>query len=81
MSFTQVSNALGTVTPAAEMIQMAHRSGAKVLLDGAQSVYHMRTDVQGLDPDFFVFLGHRVFGPTGIGAFYGKADVLKDIPA
>ena len=81
VSFTQVSNALGTVTPAAEMIQMAHRAGAKVLLDGAQSVSHMRTDVHGLDPDFFVFSGHKVFGPTGIGALYGKADVLKDMPA
>ncbi|MES2580687.1 MAG: family 2A encapsulin nanocompartment cargo protein cysteine desulfurase [Pseudomonadota bacterium] len=81
VSFTQVSNALGTVTPAAEMIQMAHRAGAKVLLDGAQSVSHMRTDVQGLDADFFVFSGHKVFGPTGIGALYGKADVLKDMPA
>lgn len=81
VSFTQVSNALGTVTPAAEMIQMAHRVGAKVLLDGAQSVSHMRTDVQGLDADFFVFSGHKVFGPTGIGALYGKADVLKDMPA
>lgn len=81
VSFTQVSNALGTVTPAAEMIQMAHRAGAKVLLDGAQSVSHMRTDVQGLDADFFVFSGHKVFGPTGIGVLYGKADVLKDMPA
>ena len=81
VSFTQVSNALGTVTPAAQMIQMAHRAGAKVLLDGAQSVSHMRTDVQGLDADFFVFSGHKVFGPTGIGVLYGKADVLKDMPA
>ena len=81
VSFTQVSNALGTVTPAAEMIQMAHRAGAKVLLDGAQSVSHMRTDVQALDPDFFVFSGHKVFGPTGIGALYGKPDVLNDMPA
>ena len=80
VSFTQVSNALGTVTPAAEMIQMAHHAGAKVLLDGAQSVSHMRTDVQGLDTDFFVFSGHKVFGPTGIGALYGKADLLKDMP-
>ena len=53
VSFTQVSNALGIVTPAPEMIQMAHRAGAKVLLDGAQSVFHIRTDVQGLDADFF----------------------------
>lgn len=81
VSFTQVSNALGTVTPAAEMIQMAHRAGAKVLLDGAQSVSHMRTDVQALDPDFFVFSGHKVFGPTGIGALFGKKEVLDDMPA
>ena len=81
VSFTQVSNALGTVTPAAEMIQMAHRAGAKVLLDGAQSVSHMRTDVQALGADFFVFSGHKVFGPTGIGALYGKPKVLNDMPA
>jgi cysteine desulfurase/selenocysteine lyase len=81
VSFTQVSNALGTVTPAAEMIQMAHRAGAKVLLDGAQSVSHMRTDVQALDADFFVFSGHKVFGPTGIGALYGKPELLADMPA
>jgi len=81
VSFTQVSNALGTVTPAAEMIQMAHRAGAKVLLDGAQSVSHMRSDVQALNPDFFVFSGHKVFGPTGIGALYGKPEVLNDMPA
>ena len=81
VSFTQVSNALGTVTPAHEMIQMAHRAGAKVLLDGAQSVSHMQVDVQQLDPDFFVFSGHKVFGPTGIGALYGKPEVLADMPA
>ena len=81
VSFTQVSNALGTVTPAAEMIQLAHRAGAKVLLDGAQSVSHMRTDVQALDADFFVFSGHKVFGPTGIGALYGKPELLEDMPA
>lgn len=81
VSFTQVSNALGTVTPAAEMIAMAQRIGAKVLLDGAQSVSHMRTDVQALNPDFLVFSGHKVFGPTGIGVLYGKQDVLNDMPA
>ncbi len=80
VSFTQVSNALGTVTPAAQMIEMAHRVGARVLLDGAQSVSHMRADVQLLDCDFFVFSGHKVFGPTGIGALYGKPDVLEDMP-
>jgi len=81
VSFTQVSNALGTVTPAQQMIQMAHSAGAKVLLDGAQSVSHMKTDVQLLDPDFLVFSGHKVFGPTGIGALYGKPEVLNDMPA
>jgi len=81
VSFTQVSNALGTVTPAKQMIEMAHRHGAFVLLDGAQSVSHMRADVQYLDCDFFVFSGHKVFGPTGIGALYGKPEVLADMPA
>ena len=81
VSFTHVSNALGTVTPALEMIQMAHRAGAKVLLDGAQSVSHMRTNIVELDPDFFVFSGHKVFGPTGIGVLYAKSDVLDDMPA
>jgi cysteine desulfurase/selenocysteine lyase len=80
VSFTQVSNALGTVTPAKQMIEMAHRVGARVLLDGAQSVSHMRADVQYLDCDFFVFSGHKVFGPTGIGALYGKPEVLEDMP-
>ena len=77
VSFTQVSNALGTVTPAKEMIEMAHRVGARVLLDGAQSVSHLRADVQALDCDWFVFSGHKIFGPTGIGALYGKADLLE----
>jgi cysteine desulfurase/selenocysteine lyase len=80
VSFTQVSNALGTVTPAKQMVDMAHRYGARVLVDGAQSVSHMRADVQYLDCDFFVFSGHKVFGPTGIGALYGKPDVLADMP-
>jgi cysteine desulfurase / selenocysteine lyase len=77
VSLPQVSNALGTVTPAREMIEIAHRHGAKVLLDGAQSVSHMAVDVQFLDCDFFVFSGHKIFGPTGIGAVYGKLDVLE----
>jgi cysteine desulfurase/selenocysteine lyase len=80
VSFTQVSNALGTVTPAAEMIDIAHRNGVLVLLDGAQSVSHMRTDVQALDADFFVLSGHKVFGPTGIGVVYGKKALLDDMP-
>jgi cysteine desulfurase/selenocysteine lyase len=77
VAFAQVSNALGTVTPAQEMIDMAHRYGAKVLLDGAQSVSHMQTDVQLFDCDFFVFSGHKMFGPTGIGVVFGKYDVLE----
>lgn len=81
VSFTQVSNALGTVTPAKQMVEMAHRYGARVLVDGAQSVSHLRADVQYLDCDFFVFSGHKIFGPTGIGALYGKPEVLADMPA
>jgi cysteine desulfurase/selenocysteine lyase len=77
IALAQVSNALGTVTPAQEMIEMAHRYGAKVLLDGAQSVSHMPTDVQLLDCDFFVLSGHKMYGPTGIGVVYGKYDVLE----
>ncbi|MDX2195821.1 MAG: family 2A encapsulin nanocompartment cargo protein cysteine desulfurase [Cytophagales bacterium] len=78
VSFTHVSNALGTVTPAKAIIDMAHAQGAKVVLDGAQSVSHMRVDVQHLNPDFFVFSGHKVFGPTGIGAVYGKEHILNE---
>jgi cysteine desulfurase / selenocysteine lyase len=78
VAFAQVSNALGTVTPAQQMIEMAHRYGAKVLLDGAQSVSHMQTDVQLFDCDFFVFSGHKMFGPTGIGVVYGKEDILQN---
>lgn len=80
VSFTQVSNALGTVTPAKTIIEMAHAAGAKVLLDGAQSVSHLRADVTGLDCDWFVFSGHKVFGPTGIGVLYGKEAILNDTP-
>lgn len=79
VSFTQVSNALGTITPAKAMIDMAHAAGAKVLLDGAQSVSHIRSDVQKLDADWFVFSGHKVFGPTGIGVLYGKEDLLNEM--
>jgi len=80
VALTQVSNALGTVTPAAEMIAMAHRHGALALVDGAQSVLHRRTDVQTLDADFFVLSGHKMFGPTGIGVVYGKQGVLDAMP-
>ncbi|WP_035994597.1 family 2A encapsulin nanocompartment cargo protein cysteine desulfurase [Paraburkholderia caribensis] len=80
VSVTQVSNALGTVVPVAEIVDMAHRVGAKALVDGAQSVSHMRVDVQALDADFFVFSGHKIFGPTGIGVVYGKRALLEDMP-
>jgi cysteine desulfurase/selenocysteine lyase len=77
VAFSQVSNALGTVTPAKQMVEMAHRVGARVLVDGAQSVSHMRVDVQQLGCDWFVFSGHKVFGPTGIGAVFGKMELLE----
>jgi len=80
VSFTQVSNALGTVTPAKQIVAMAHSAGARVLVDGAQSVSHMRADVIDLDCDWFVFSGHKVFGPTGIGVLFGKEALLNDTP-
>jgi len=80
VAFSQVSNALGTITPAREMVAMAHRHGARVLVDGAQSIAHMGVDVQLLDCDFFVFSGHKIFGPTGIGVVFGKADLLETTP-
>jgi len=78
VSFTQVSNALGTVTPAAEIVRLGHLAGAKVLVDGAQSVSHMRVNVQALDADWFVLSGHKMFAPTGIGVLYGKEDLLNE---
>lgn len=80
VAITQVSNALGTVTPVAEVIALAHAAGARVLVDGAQSVSHLRVNVQALDADFFVFSGHKVFAPTGIGVVYGKAELLDAMP-
>ncbi|MCM8613332.1 aminotransferase class V-fold PLP-dependent enzyme [Accumulibacter sp.] len=80
VAISQVSNALGTVTPVKEIVELAHRAGARVLVDGAQSVSHMRVDVQAIDADFFVFSGHKVFAPTGIGVVYGKRDILEDTP-
>jgi cysteine desulfurase/selenocysteine lyase len=80
VAFPQVSNALGTVTPAREMIELAHRHGALVLLDGAQAVSHMAVDVQALDCDFYVLSGHKVFAPTGIGAVFGKRAILEAMP-
>lgn len=78
VSFTQVSNALGTITPASKMVEMAHAAGAKALVDGAQAVSHMPVDVRALDADWYVFSGHKIFGPTGIGVLYGKEDLLNE---
>jgi cysteine desulfurase/selenocysteine lyase len=80
VAVTQVSNALGTIVPVKQIVELAHRAGAKALVDGAQSVSHMRVDVQALGADFFVFSGHKVFGPTGIGVLWGKREVLEDMP-
>jgi cysteine desulfurase / selenocysteine lyase len=80
VGLVHISNALGTINPVKEMIQSAHAVGAKVLLDGAQSVPHMRVDVRDLDADFFVFSGHKMCAPTGIGALYGKAEILNKMP-
>ena len=79
-AFAHVSNVLGTVLPIAEMIRAAHEAGAKVLIDAAQSVAHMKIDVQALDCDFLVFSGHKLYGPTGIGVLYGKEELLDAMP-
>lgn len=80
VAFTQVSNALGTIPPVEEMIAIAHRHGALVLLDGAQGIAHTPVDVQALDVDFYVFSGHKIYGPTGIGVLYAKRDLLRSMP-
>ena len=80
VSFAHVSNVLGTVNPATEMIATAHAHGGPVLIDGAQSVPHMKVDVQDLDADFFAFSGHKIYGPTGVGVLYGKEEWLDKLP-
>ncbi len=80
VSLVHVSNALGTVNPVHEMIEIAHRRGIPVLVDGAQAVAHLSVDVRGLGADFYAFSGHKLFGPTGIGALYGRADLLDAMP-
>jgi cysteine desulfurase / selenocysteine lyase len=80
VAVAHVSNSLGTVNPVKEIIEMAHRQGALALVDGAQSVPHMKVDVQALDADFYAFSGHKVFGPTGIGVLYGKSKLLNAMP-
>jgi cysteine desulfurase / selenocysteine lyase len=80
VAVVHVSNALGTINPIKQIIGMAHRRGIPVLVDGAQAVPHMRVDVQDLNCDFYTFSGHKLFGPTGIGVLYGKADLLEAMP-
>jgi cysteine desulfurase/selenocysteine lyase len=80
VAVAHVSNALGTVNPVRQIIQMAHKAGALALIDGAQAAPHIRIDVQALDADFYTMSGHKVFGPTGIGILYGKTKLLEAMP-
>ena len=80
VSVTHVSNVLGTVNPVKQIIEMAHAHGVPVLIDGAQSIPHLKVDVQDLDADFYVFSGHKVYGPTGVGVLYGKEEWLDRLP-
>ncbi|MFN6075515.1 MAG: aminotransferase class V-fold PLP-dependent enzyme [Fluviicola sp.] len=80
LAITHISNSLGTINPIKELTKKAHLVGAKVLIDGAQSIQHTHIDVQDIDCDFFVFSGHKVFGPTGIGVLYGKEKILEEMP-
>ena len=80
VALTQMSNALGTITPVREIIRIAHARGIPVLVDGAQGAVHLKVDVQDMDADFYAFTGHKTYGPTGIGVLYGKAEHLKHMP-
>ena len=80
VAITHVSNALGTITPVEEIIRIAHERGVPVLLDGCQAAPHMALDMQALDVDFYVFSGHKIYGPSGIGVLYGKAELLEAMP-
>ena len=80
VAFAHVSNVLGTINPVKEMARLAHKAGAKVLIDGSQAAPHIRLDMKDIGCDFYVFTGHKVYGPTGIGALYGKYDLLCDLP-
>ncbi len=79
VSVVYISNSLGTINPVKKIIELAHHNGSKVLIDGAQAVAHTKVDVRELDCDFFVFSGHKIFGPTGIGVLYGKASLLEQM--
>ncbi len=80
VSVTHISNTLGTINPIEKIIRLSHEHNAKVVIDGAQSIQHIAVDVQNLDCDFYVFSGHKVFGPTGVGIMYGKKDILNAMP-
>ncbi|MBA4792548.1 MAG: cysteine desulfurase [Phenylobacterium sp.] len=80
VALSHMSNVLGTVNPVMDMTRMAHEAGALVLIDGCQSIVHQPVDVKAIDADFFVFSGHKLYGPTGIGILYGKAERLADLP-
>ncbi len=80
VAVTHVSNALGTVNPVRHIVEVAHRNGTPVLIDGAQAVQHLRVDVQALDCDFYAFSGHKMYGPTGVGVLYGKERLLESMP-
>ena len=80
VAVNHVSNAIGTINPIAEMIQLAHAHGAKVMIDGAQSIAHLDIDVQALDIDFFAFSAHKLFGPSGVGVLFGKRELLESMP-
>jgi len=80
VAFAHVSNVLGTILPAAEIVALAHAAGALTLIDGCQAVAHMPVDMRALDTDFYVFSGHKLYGPTGIGILYGKREILAKMP-
>jgi cysteine desulfurase / selenocysteine lyase len=80
VAVSHLSNALGTINPVEEMVALARAAGSTVLIDGSQAAYHMAVDVQALDPDFYVFTGHKVYGPTGIGVLYGRESILNAMP-
>ena len=79
VALTQMSNALGTITDAKQLVDIAHAHGVPILLDGCQGAVHLKNDMQALGADFYVFSGHKVYGPTGIGVLYGKVNKLADM--
>ena len=80
LTLAHISNVLGTINPVKEIIQIAHKKGIHVLIDGAQAVAHSGVNVVDLDADFYVFSGHKIYGPTGIGVLYGKNELLEELP-